>query len=71
MTSRELFKLTDAAADRVKHLIDEQEKSAAVLRISVRTQGCSGLAYSMEYADAPAHWWKTLRPWMNWWKTKA
>ena len=53
MTSRELFKLTDAAADRVKHLIDEQEKSEAVLRISVRTQGCSGLAYSMEYADAP------------------
>ena len=53
MTSRELFKLTDAAADRVKHLIDEQEKSPAVLRISVRTQGCSGLAYSMEYADAP------------------
>jgi len=53
MTSRELFKLTDAAANRVKHLIDEQETSAAVLRISVRTQGCSGLAYSMEYADAP------------------
>ena len=53
MTSRELFKLTDAAADRVKHLIHGQEKSVAVLRISVRTQGCSGLAYSMEYADAP------------------
>lgn len=53
MASRELFKLTDAAADRVKHLIHQQEKDEAVLRISVKTQGCSGLAYSMEYTDTP------------------
>ena len=52
MASRELFKLTDAAADRVKHLLDQEERAGAVLRISVKTQGCSGLAYSMEYADA-------------------
>ena len=53
MTSRELFKLTDAAADRVKHLLHHEQKAEAVLRISVTTQGCSGLSYSMEYADAP------------------
>tara|TARA_B100000676_G_C17929113_1_gene759829 strand:- start:331 stop:684 length:354 start_codon:yes stop_codon:yes gene_type:complete len=53
MTTRELFKLTDAAADRVKHLIEKQEAAYSVLRISVKTQGCSGLAYSMEYANAP------------------
>ena len=53
MMGRELFKLTDAAADRVKHLIDEGDGAGAVLRISVKTQGCSGLAYAMEYTDAP------------------
>ncbi len=53
MMGRELFKLTDAAADRVKHLIDEGDSAGAVLRISVKTQGCSGLAYAMEYTDAP------------------
>ena len=53
MASRELFKLTDAAADRVKYLIEQQEAVDSVLRISVKTQGCSGLAYSMEYTDTP------------------
>ena len=53
MADRELFKLTDAAARRVRHLIDVGDKAGAVLRISVKTQGCSGLAYAMEYADAP------------------
>lgn len=53
MKKNELFKLTDAAAERVKHLIQQRNGSNTVLRISVKTQGCSGLAYSMEYADAP------------------
>ena len=53
MADRELFRLTDAAARRVRHLIDVDDKADAVLRISVKTRGCSGLAYAMEYADAP------------------
>ncbi len=53
MAGRELFGLTDAAADRVRHLMDAEDNAGAVLRISVKTQGCSGLAYAMEYADAP------------------
>jgi iron-sulfur cluster assembly accessory protein len=43
--------LTDRAAARVKELIARSEKPVLGLRIGVRTRGCSGLSYSVEYAD--------------------
>jgi len=45
--------LTDAAADRVKALITKSDEPVQGLRISVKTRGCSGMAYSVEYADEP------------------
>jgi iron-sulfur cluster assembly protein len=44
--------LTDAAADRVKALLARRDGGAAGLRIGVKSKGCSGLSYSIEYADA-------------------
>ena len=44
---------TDAAADRVKALITKSDEPVQGLRISVKTRGCSGMAYSVEYADEP------------------
>jgi iron-sulfur cluster assembly protein len=46
------IKLTDAAADRVKTLLARRAAPAAGLRIGVRAKGCSGLSYTIEYADA-------------------
>ncbi len=43
--------LTDAAFDRVKTLLAERGKPSFGIRISIRTKGCSGLSYSLEYAD--------------------
>ena len=43
--------LTDAAADRVRQLMDSRGKPSAGIRIGVRTKGCSGLSYTLEYAD--------------------
>lgn len=43
--------LTDAAADRVKALLARHTDAAAGLRIGVKSKGCSGLSYSIEYAD--------------------
>lgn len=43
--------VTDAAADRVKALLAERGKPAAGVRIGVRTAGCSGLSYTLEYVD--------------------
>jgi len=43
--------LTDVAADRVRTFIARRPAPTLGLRLSVRTSGCSGLAYAVEYAD--------------------
>ena len=45
--------LTDAAADRVKALVAKSTEPVQGLRIGVKTRGCSGMSYSVEYADEP------------------
>jgi len=42
--------LTDAAADRVKTFLGNRGKGIG-LRLAVRTTGCSGMAYVLEFAD--------------------
>ena len=42
--------LTDAAADHVRRYIGERGKGLGV-RLAVRTTGCSGMAYAVEFAD--------------------
>lgn len=42
--------LTEAAARHVSRFIDKRGKGAGV-RLGVKTTGCSGLAYKLEYAD--------------------
>ena len=42
--------LTDAAADRVKSFMENSGKGIG-LRLGVRTTGCSGMAYVLEFAD--------------------
>lgn len=46
-----LITLTDAAADRVKRLIERSDKPVLGLRVGVNTRGCSGLSYVVEYAE--------------------
>ena len=43
--------LTASAVERVKALLDKRGKPSAGIRIGVRTKGCSGLSYTLEYAD--------------------
>ncbi|HSP00887.1 MAG TPA: iron-sulfur cluster assembly protein IscA [Thioalkalivibrio sp.] len=42
--------LTDSAADRVKTFLAKRGKGLG-LRVGVRTTGCSGMAYVIEFAD--------------------
>jgi iron-sulfur cluster assembly protein len=42
--------LTSAAADRVRSFIDKRGAGVG-LRLAVKTTGCSGMAYVMEFAD--------------------
>ena len=43
--------VTPAAAERVKALIDGRGKPTAGIRIGVRSKGCSGLSYTLEFVD--------------------
>lgn len=43
--------LTEAAASRVKDFLDNRGKGVG-LRLGVKTTGCSGMAYVIEFADA-------------------
>ncbi len=41
--------LTDAAANRVRELMEKRDQPSVGLRVGVRTGGCSGMAYTMEF----------------------
>jgi iron-sulfur cluster assembly protein len=43
--------LTEAAADRIRALLAKRGKPAVGIRVGVRSRGCSGLTYTLEYAD--------------------
>jgi len=42
--------MTDVAADRVKRFLENRGKGIG-LRLGVKTTGCSGMAYVMEFVD--------------------
>ena len=42
--------LTDAAAERVRSFLDNRGKGLG-LRVGIKTTGCSGLAYVLEFVD--------------------
>lgn len=46
-----MMTLTDAAAERIKQLMAGRGKPAAGIRLGVRSKGCSGLSYTLEYAE--------------------
>lgn len=43
--------LTDNAVSRVKYLLSKRDKNSLGIRVTVKTGGCSGKTYSIEYAD--------------------
>lgn len=43
--------LTDQAAERVRKFLEARGKGEG-LRLGVKTSGCSGMAYALEFADA-------------------
>lgn len=45
--------LTESAAKRVSSFIEKRGKGVG-LRLAVKTSGCSGLAYAIEFADETA-----------------
>jgi iron-sulfur cluster assembly protein len=47
-----MISVTDKAAKKIKQVIARRGKGLGI-RLGVKTTGCSGLAYVLEYVDAP------------------
>ena len=44
-----IIKLSDNAALRIKEIMSNAEKESLGVRVSVKTGGCAGMSYVMEY----------------------
>ena len=49
--TQKLLTITGAAAQRVKTLLEGRGKPSYGIRIGLRSKGCSGLSYTLEFAD--------------------
>ena len=48
--NEQVIKLSDNAASRIKEIMSQAENSTIGVRIGVKTGGCAGMSYIMEYA---------------------
>ena len=44
-----IIKLSDNAAERIKEIMSNAEKDSLGVRVSVKSGGCAGMSYVMEY----------------------
>jgi len=51
MARKQAMEVTEAAAERIRGLLARRGKPSVGIRIGVRARGCSGLTYTLEYAD--------------------
>ncbi len=51
--TKQAITVTDAAADRLKYLMAKRTEPSVGMRVGVRSGGCSGMAYTMEFAAEP------------------
>mgnify|MGYP001464835509 CR=1 FL=1 len=45
-----IIKLSEDAAKRIKEIMSDAEKSVIGVRVSVKSGGCAGMSYVMEYS---------------------
>ncbi len=48
--SEQVIRLSDNAAQRIKQIMSKAENSAIGVRVGVKSGGCAGMSYVMEYA---------------------
>ena len=48
--SEQVIRLSDNAAERIKQIMSKAENSAIGVRVGVKSGGCAGMSYVMEYA---------------------
>jgi len=53
-SSLKLMSLTDAAAARIRFIMENADKPIAAIRVGVKNGGCAGMAYTIDYAESLA-----------------
>ena len=48
--SEQIIKLSDNAVERIKEIMSKAENSTIGVRVGVKSGGCAGMSYVMEYA---------------------
>tara|TARA_Y100001958_G_C21105919_1_gene454395 strand:+ start:48 stop:383 length:336 start_codon:yes stop_codon:yes gene_type:complete len=48
--SEQIIKLSDNAANKIKEIMSKAENAAIGVRVGVKSGGCAGMSYMMEYA---------------------
>ena len=51
LARKQALSVTEAAAQRIQALLAKRGKPSVGVRVGVRSRGCSGLSYTLEYAD--------------------
>ncbi|MFM8608611.1 MAG: HesB/IscA family protein [Hyphomicrobiales bacterium] len=49
-----LMSLTDAAAARIRFIMENAEKPISAIRVGVKNGGCAGMSYTIDYAESLA-----------------
>ena len=52
---KQAITLSNSAADRIKEIMSKDEKSSLGVRVGVKSGGCAGMSYIMEYAKEINH----------------
>ncbi len=52
MTKFPIMSLTQAAAERVQHLVAGSQRPVAGVRVGVKNGGCAGMSYTLEFAES-------------------
>ena len=50
----DILTVSEKAAQAIQNLIEKRDKPAVGIRIGIKSRGCSGLSYTLEYADTIA-----------------
>jgi len=47
----QVVRLTEAAAERIKTVMEKADHPITAVRVGVKNGGCAGMSYTMEYAE--------------------
>ena len=51
--TKQIITLSDSAAERIKDIMSKAEKDSLGVRVGLKSGGCAGMSYVMEYTKNP------------------